>query len=310
VSAGGAAAPSRPRVLGIVLNYNGRELTLQSVASLLAMDYPACELVVVDNGSTDGSHEAVGERFPTVRRLRTAENLGISGGLNLGLRLGLAEGFDYLMTMNNDIEVAPEMLGEMVRVAETDSRIGVVGPKCYYYYGDRNRLWSTGGVLRYRESVTGERGLGELDRGQYDRDERVDYVNGVAMLIRRRTLEAVGMWDEVYRVGVEDADFCARAKLAGFECWYAHRARLWHMISPTVGGYVAGRTYRTGRSTAIFVRKFAGLGGWASFLLWSLAAFPAALVREGLRGNAGAVIAKYRGLWDGLRVPLPAPPPA
>ena len=304
------SAAGAPRVLGVVLNYNGCEITLQSVTSLLAMDYPALELVVVDNGSTDGSHEAVGERFPQVRRLRTAENLGISGGLNLGLRLGLDERFDYVMPMNNDIEVASDMLAELVGVAASSPRIGVVGPKCYYYYGDRNRLWSAGGVLRFRESVTGERGLGDPDRGQYDRDERVDYVNGVAMLIRREALLAAGLWDPVYRVGVEDADFCMRAKRAGFECWYAHRARLWHMISPTTGGYVAGRTYRTGRSTAIFVRKFAGAGGWLSFLAWSLAALPAALVRESLRRNAGAVLAKYRGLWDGLRAPLPPPPAA
>lgn len=307
----GSASPARsPRVLGVVLNYNGREITLQSVASLLAMDYPAFEIVVVDNGSTDGSHEAVGARFPQVRRLRTEENLGISGGLNLGLRMGLDERFDYLMPMNNDIEVAPDMLAELVRVAEREPRAGAVGPKCYYYYGDRNRLWSAGGRLRFRESVTGERGLGDPDRGQFDRDEPVDYVNGVAMLIRRETLLATGLWDPVYRVSVEDADFCARAKRAGWECWYAHRAKLWHMISPTTGGYVPGRTYRTGRSTAIFVRKFAGPAGWLSFAAWSLAAFPAALVREALRRNAGAVLAKYRGLWDGLRAPLPPPPAA
>lgn len=304
------SAAGAPRVLGVVLNFNGREITLQTVASLLAMHYPSLEIVVVDNGSTDGSHEAIAERFPRVRRLRTEENLGISGGLNLGLRLGLDERFDYLLPMNNDIEVAPEMLNELVRVAEREPRAGVIGPKCYYYYGERNRLWSAGGVLRFRESVTGERGLGDPDRGQYDRDEAVDYVNGVAMLIRRQTLLATGLWDPVYRVGVEDADFCARAKRAGWECWYAHRARLWHMISPTTGGYVPGRTYRTGRSTAIFVRKFAGLGGWLSFLAWSLAAFPAALVREAFRRNAGAVLAKYRGLWDGLRAPLPPPPAA
>lgn len=310
MSAAGTDVPRRPRVLGVVLNYNGREITLQTVASLLAMQHPALELVVVDNGSSDGSHEAVGERFPQVRRLRTEQNLGISGGLNLGLRAGLAEGFDYLLPMNNDIEAAPDMLAELLRVAESDPRIGVVGPKCFFFYGDRNRLWSAGGVLRFRESVTGERGLGDLDRGQYDRDEEVDYVNGVAMLIRREALLAAGLWDPVYRVGVEDADFCVRAKRAGFACWYAHRARLWHMISPTTGGYVAGRTYRTGRSTAIFVRKFAGFGGWLSFLAWSLAALPAALVREGLRRNGAAVVAKYRGLWDGLREPLPPPPAA
>ena len=108
VSAGTRPGPAGPpRVLAIVLNYNGREMTLATVASLLALDYPGLGILVVDNGSTDGSDAAVAAAFPSVRRLRTAENLGISGGLNLGFRVGLEEGWDYLMPMNNDIEVAP-----------------------------------------------------------------------------------------------------------------------------------------------------------------------------------------------------------
>jgi GT2 family glycosyltransferase len=299
-----------PRVLGVVLNYNGRELTLQTLASLSELAYPALELLVVDNGSTDGSDQAVAERFPHVRRLRTEVNLGISGGLNLGFRTGLAERFDYLMAMNNDIEVAPDLLDQLVAVAEARPRAACVGPKCYYFFGDRNRLWSAGGELRFREAVTRERGMGRIDRGQFDRDEEVGYVNGALMLIRTEAMRAVGLWDPVYHVSVEDADWCRRARDAGWQCWYAHRARLWHMVSPTTGGYTAARTYRTGRSTSLFVRRFAGPGGWLRWSLWSLAAFPAALVRESLRGNAGAVLAKYRGLWDGLRASLPPPPPA
>jgi GT2 family glycosyltransferase len=299
-----------PRVLGIVLNYNGRELTLATVASLLAMRDPALELLVVDNGSTDGSDAALAERFPRVRRVRSSENLGISGGLNLGFRLGLAEGHDYLMPMNNDIEVAPDLLRELLAAAERHPAAGCLGPKCYYYFGDRNRIWSAGGRLRFREAVTAERGMGELDRGQFDKDQEVGYVNGALMLIRRQALVATGLWDPVYQVSVEDADWCARMKRAGFRCVYSHRARLWHMVSPTTGGYVAERTYRTGRSTAIFVRRHAGVLGWASFLAWSLLAFPAALAREIPRRNAGAVLAKYRGLLRGLSEALPPPPPA
>jgi len=298
------------RVLGIVLNYNGRDLTLQTVASLQASDYPALDLLVVDNGSTDGSGAAVAERYPAVRRLRTETNLGISGGLNLGLRVGLAEGYDYLMTMNNDLEVAPDMVTELVRLAEERPEAGCVGPKCYYYFGDRRRLWSAGGELRFREAVTRERGMGRIDDGLYDRDERVGYVNGACLMIRRQTLLDTGLWDPIYHVSVEDADYCERAKRAGWQCWYAHRARLWHMVSPTTGGYVAGRTFRTGRSTAIFVRKYAGPLGWASWLFWVALAFPAALLRELPKGNGGAVVAKYRGFLAGLRTPLEPPPRA
>lgn len=299
-----------PSVLAVVLNYNGRDLTLATVASLLTLDYPNLGILVVDNGSTDDSDAAIAAAYPQVRRVRTETNLGISGGLNLGFRLGLDEGWDYLMPMNNDIEVAPDLLRELVAAIEPDPTIGCVGPKCYYYFGDRRRIWSAGGHLRFRESVTRERGMGELDRGQYDRDGEVDYTNGALMLIRRGALLAAGLWDPVYHVSVEDADWCVRMKGAGYRCWYAHRARLWHMVSPTTGGYTAGRTFRTGRSTAIFVRKYAGLLGWISFLFWTGVALPAAFLRELPRGNSSAVWAKFRGLRAGLAEPLPPPPAA
>ncbi len=303
-----SAGAGRPRVLGVVLNYNGRDLTLETVASLRRLDYPALDLLVVDNGSIDGSDAAVAARFPEVRRLRTEINLGISGGLNLGFELGLAEGYDFLMPMNNDIEVAPDLLTELVAAASLDENIGCVGPKCYYYFGERDRIWSAGGELRFHEAVTRERGMGERDRGQFDRDGELDYVNGALMLIRREAMLATGLWDPIYQVSVEDADWCLRMRRAGFTCWYAHRARLWHMVSPTTGGYTPARTYRTGRSTAIFVRRFASIPGWLSYLAWSALALPAALARELPRRNGGAVVAKYRGMWAGLREPLPPSP--
>ena len=299
----------RPSVLAIVLNYNGRELALQSVASLLGSDYPRLEIVVVDNGSTDGSDAAVAERFPGVHRIRTGQNLGISGGINLGVRFGLREGFDFLMSCNNDIEVAPDMVSRLVENAAHHPQAGAFGPKCYYYFGDRNRIWSAGGELRWREAVTREAGMGESDRGQYDEDRETSYVNGACILMRREAVLATGLWDPVYHVSVEDADWCERMRRAGWTCRYAHAARLWHRGSPTTGGYTARQTWRTGRSTAIFVRKYAGVFGWARFLFFAALAFPAALLRELFRANASAVFAKYRGIFAGLRAELPPVPP-
>jgi GT2 family glycosyltransferase len=302
-------SPEFPSVLAIVLNYNGRELALQSVASLLGSDYPALEVVVVDNGSTDGSDEAIAARFPVVHRLRTDVNLGISGGINLGIRFGLREGFDFLMSCNNDIEVAPDMVSRLIAAAGGHPEAGCFGPKCYFYFGDRNRIWSAGGELRWREAVTRETGMGESDVGQYDADRETSYVNGACILMRRGAVLATGLWDPVYHVSVEDADWCHRMRRAGWRCRYVHGARLWHMVSPTTGGYTARQTYRTGRSTAIFVRKYAGAWGWTRFLFFAAIAFPAALVREVARGNASAVFAKYRGYAAGLRTELPPVPP-
>lgn len=298
-----AHAGPRPRVMALVLNYNGLEVTLKTLESLCALDYSEIDLVVVDNGSTDGSWQAVAERFPTVEQIKVPDNRGISHGMNFGLRHGVRGGYDYVLVLNNDIEVAPDMVGEMVNVAETSPTIGAVGPKAFYYW-DRDRLWSAGGLIRFKESVTRERGDGELDQGQYDRDEEVPYVNGCAMLVRRQALIDTGLWDSTFYLGVEDADWCMRMKQQGYTCWYAHRAVLWHMISQSTGVYKPGRTFHTGRSTALFVRKFAGPLQWLTFCLFTLVALPLAWLRELPKGNAQAAVSKLKGILEGMRVPL------
>ena len=298
---------SLPSVACIVVNYNGRELTLDTVASLLAMDYPEFRVVVVDNGSTDGSHDAVREAQPEVVALRVEVNRGIAHGLNEGIRWALDRRFDYLLLLNNDIEAHASMLTELVRVAEADPSIGCVGPKTYYW-ADRERLWSAGGVIRFRESVTRERGMGELDRGQYDRDQEMPYVNGCAMLVRRQAQQEAGLWDPVYYVGIEDADWCMRMKRLGYRCYYAHRALLWHRVSPTVGGYKPGRTFQTGRGSAMFVRRFASPWQRLTFFLFLALAIPAAFLRELPKGNQAAAVAKLRGILMGWREELPPPP--
>jgi GT2 family glycosyltransferase len=299
--------PRPPRVAAIVLNYNGREVTLQALASLTAMSYESYEVLVVDNGSSDGSFEAIRQAFPKVHQVRTEVNLGPAGGGTLGMRWAMARGFDYLLILNNDIEVAPEMLSEMVRVAESDPSIGLVGPKSYYF-ADRNRIWSAGGRMAFREAVTQERGQRQLDQGQFERDEETGYVNGCAMLVKRRVVEAIGYWDPVYQLCFEDADFCFRAKQHGFRCFYAHRAKLWHMVSVSTGGYTARKTFHSARSTAIFVRRYAKPWQKGAALAAMALALPAAFLRELPRGNHGAVVAKWRGYREGFRVPLPLPP--
>ncbi|MEM1178038.1 MAG: glycosyltransferase family 2 protein [Acidobacteriota bacterium] len=300
---------SAPSVLALVLNYNGQEITLKTLSSLVETRYPRFRIMVVDNGSTDGSWEAIEAAYPAVEQVKVEENQGISHGMNVGLRRALESGEDYVLILNNDIEVAPDMVAEMVKVAETDPKIGAVGPKAFYYF-DRERLWSTGGIIRFKHSVTRERGDGEIDRGQYDRDGEVDYVNGCAMLTRRQAILDTGLWDSTYYLGVEDADWCMRMKQRGYTCHYAHRALLWHMISFSTGVYKPGRTFHTGRSTAIFVRRFAGPWQWLTFVLWALVALPVAWLRELPKGNAKAAISKGRGMLEGLRVPIGTPPSA
>ena len=296
-----------PRVAALVLSYQGRDVTLGALESLTRQDYPACDLAVIDNGSTDGTAEAVAAARPGVAVLRAAENRGPVGGVNLGLAWARAGGYDYALVLNNDIEADPGLVGALVAAAEADPTIGCVGPKAYYYR-ERDRIWSAGGRIRFREAVTAEAGEGEVDRGQWDRDREVGYVNGCAMLIRRAALEAAGPWDPLYFLGVEDADFCLRVRRAGYRCWYAHRARLWHMVARTAGGYKPARTFNTGRNTALFVRRWGSPRQKLRAALAAIASLPLAFLRELPRRNTAAVTAKARGFFAGLREPLPPPP--
>ena len=296
-----------PRVAAVVCNYNGREITLAALAGLRAMTYPAFDVLVVDNASTDGSHEAVAAAFPDVRQLRVEENRGSAAGYAAGFSWAFALGYDWVLLLNNDIEVDPGMLTEMLATAASDPTIGVVGPKCYYH-ADRRRIWSAGGRLRFREAITTERGQREIDRGQFDRDEEVDYVNGCAILIHRAAAAAAGAWDAVYVNNTDDADFCIRVRRAGFRCFFSHRARLWHMVALTLGGYVARRTFWGGRAAAIYVRRYARWWQWASYLAASAAAIPLAFLRELPKGNQTAAVAKLKGMVAGLRMTLPSPP--
>lgn len=298
---------SRPRVAALVLNYNGRDVTLQALASLEQMTYPNFDLVHVDNGSTDGSSEAVAERHPDVLQIRVEENTGAAAGMNVGLEWACREKYDYLLVLNNDIEVEPQMLDELMVVAESTEKLGCVGPKAYYFWA-REKIWSAGGVIRFKESVTRERGMLEDERGQYEQDQEVDYINGCALLTPRSVVEEVGPWDPLFHLAAEDADWCMRMKQHGYRCMYAHRAKLFHMVSHTAGGYVPRRTFNTGRSAALFVRRYANPWQWLTFLGFISAAVVWAFFRELPKGNQMAAVKKAQGVITGLRTKMTEPP--
>jgi GT2 family glycosyltransferase len=299
---------SAPRVAAIVVNYDGKEVTLDAVASLRRMRYPRFDLVVLDNGSQDGSGAALAAAFPDLRQLRLRENRGSASGYAAGLRWAFANGYDYALLLNNDVEVEPDLLDELVAAAEGDARAGAVGPKCYFH-GEGRRLWSAGGVLRFREAVTRERGYGELDRGQFDAPAAVDYVNGCAILVRRAAAETAGGWDPLYFICVDDADFCTRLAGAGWRCLYAPRAVLYHRVAWTTGGYTPGRNFQLGRSSALYVRRYGNALQKARFWAFTGAALVAGFLRELPRRNQAAAVAKVRGALAGWREPLPPAPP-
>jgi GT2 family glycosyltransferase len=221
-----------PSVVIIILNWDGLADTLACLGSLSHLDYPAYEILVVDNGSQDGSPAAIREAYPQVQVIETGENLGYVGGNNLGLEYACARNAAYALLLNNDTEVSADFLSKMVELAEADSKIGVVGPTIYYAErGDM--IWSAGGKLDWRSGLTLLDGMDQIDRGQYGEAPRlVDFVTGCALLVKIPVVKDVGKLDSRFFAYFEENEWCVRVTQAGYKIYHLPTAKIWHKISP------------------------------------------------------------------------------
>ncbi|ABB33102.1 glycosyl transferase family 2 [Geobacter metallireducens RCH3] len=240
----------------ILLNWNGWRDTVDCVESCRKLDYPNFRIVIVDNGSTDGSEAILRERFPDVELIQTGANLGFAGGNNAGIRHALVRGADYVWLLNNDTVVEPGALGALVRVAESDPRVGMVGSKIVYF-DDPWLLWFAGAVIDpERPHRPFHRGLHERDTGQYDRVAETGYVTGCSLLARREMMAEVGMLDDDLFLYFEDADWSARAARAGWKLLYVPDSVVRHKESVSSGGAASPRlVYYTARNRLYFVRR-------------------------------------------------------
>lgn len=292
---------SLPHVVAIVLNWNGLPDTRVCLHSLQAQDYAALTVLLVDNGSTDGSVPALRAEFPDLPILETGANLGFCGGNNAGIEWALAHGADYVLLLNNDAWFDPAMTRQLVTAAEADPRIGMAGPKIYQA-APPDTLWSAGGVVTYWGNVTGMRGFGKPDRGQFDRPADVDYLPGCGILVRRQVLEQVGLLDLAYYCYYEDTDWAMRARQAGWRIWYVPAATMWHKGGNSTGGfYNAREKYMAGVNAVRFMRSYARPWHWVLFGASLVVGIPWLFLREGTRGRGTVVRAKVTGLIDGFR---------
>jgi GT2 family glycosyltransferase len=297
-------APGLPKVGVVILNHNGRLLAERCVRSVVESPYPHKDIILVDNGSTDGSAGYLRTLFPDLLIIENSANLGVAGGRNCGFREASRRGNDYILSLDNDAHIDGRLLEELVEVAESDPRIGVVGPKTYSDDGS-GTIQCTGGSITYTQNVCAQRGLGESDRGQYDEVKDVDYFPGFGFMARREVFERLKLLDETfYGYGHEDTDFCLRAAQLGYRVVYVPTAVMWHRGSATIGAYSPRKKYLEAVNSVYFVRKY---GKWHDRLKYALFAgfgLIYGLVVQTPRGRQKAVFAKARGIWDGLRKPM------
>jgi len=303
------SSESYPRVALIILNWNGREDVLNCVSTLPRLTYPNYFATVVDNASTDGSVEALRERFPEQRVLVMEKNLGFCGGNNRGIRDALELGAEYVLLVNNDTEMHPELMTELVRVATTDPQIAVVGAK-NLRMENPTEVWGAYGELDYGKEPVRVAGQGQPDGPAYRIVRDADWVIGNGFLMSRAAIEAVGVFDEGFFGYHEDVDWCERARKGGFRIVFNGAAIIYHR---GFGAAHPGRPipfpvlYFLGRNAIFFARKHGSLWQRTRYCALFLAEVTRLLVRGVIRRESlNPYLWLLRGFADGVlgRLPL------
>lgn len=291
----------RPRVAILVLCYNGSSDTLACLASLRQLDYPQADVIVLDNASQDGTPAKVRAAFPEVVVIENGANLGFAAGNNVGLRYALAQGYAYVLLLNNDTEVAPDFLSLLVAAAEAEPQVGALGPMIYYYDAP-TRIWSAGGQIDWQRGLC--RMVGEEeDTGQYTQPREVDFVTGCALLMRRSALERAGLLDERFFMYFEESEWCVRVNRAGMQIRFIPQARVWHKIPLNARFDQEYLAYYMTRNRLLFLRA-TGVP-WRTWLhaliLQDLRTYASLVLRPKWRKRSGRVGMRlaWRDFWRG-----------
>jgi GT2 family glycosyltransferase len=226
VIAARVSAQSIPSVHVVVLNWNGWRNTLACLASLQQQNYPNFQVVVIDNDSSDDSLQELRKAMPSVELVQSGANLGFGGGCNVGIRLALDRGADYVWLINSDATADPGALAALVCVAESDASLSSVGSVLYKSTKPNEiQLWGGGRIALWSGHCMNRHAPGPLD-----------FICGASVLLRCAALIEVGLFDEkTFFMYWEDADLSFRLYKAGWRLAVASDSRVWHKLSGSLG---------------------------------------------------------------------------
>ncbi len=277
----------------VIPNWNGAEHLPTCLESLRRQTLPDVEVIVADNGSTDGSLPLLARDYPEAQVLALEENRGFAGACNAGMRAARGE---FIVLLNNDTEADSHWLEEVVAAFERHPEAGLVASKMLLF--DQRDVFHTAGDFYRVNGVPGNRGVWQHDTGQYDREEYVFNACGGSAAYRRVMLDQVGLLDEDFFFSCEDVDLAWRAQLTGWRCVYAPRAVVYHKLSATGGGATA--SFYDGRNFIYLLAKDYPDDLWP--IHWRvIARAQLRIAAEALRAWRGAAArARLRGMLAGL----------
>lgn len=267
----------QPKVSIIILNWNRLDDTMECLESLKKIIYPNYDVILIDNGSSGNDAEVLKSKFGNeVFFIANDKNYGFTGGTNIGIKYALENSQpEYILSLNNDTTVEPQFLNRLVEAAGSDTSIGIAGPKVYYY-DTPDRILSLGLRVIRNIGIAYSVGKGKIDSNSISRRSDIDYVD-TCFLIKADVIRQIGLFDESYFCFWEDADYCFRARKAGYKTICVHEAKIWHkkqIKKKTIDRLSEGMNvsesvqYYNTRNALRFMRKYATRRQYLFFLVF------------------------------------------
>lgn len=259
-----------PHVAVIILSWNNQRDVLETIRSLQKSHAHGfdMQILVIDNGSTGGTPEAVEKLGIEVKR--QPKNFGFSGGNNIGIKEAISRDFDYIALLNGDTVVDENLVKNVLLSHQKNPKVGAISPKIYFAKGfeyhkeykpiDLGRvIWYAGGLMDWKNVYGSNRGVDEVDRGQYDEGVETDFVTGCFVMFKAQSLKEVGLFDERYFAYMEDADLSQRLKSVGWVLRYEPSGIMWHKVSRSSGIGSEQNDYYLTRNRMLFGLAYAPL---------------------------------------------------
>lgn len=287
----------------ILLNWNAFAYTKACIDSLLEVKYSDFKIILVDNGSEDGSLQKLTDLFPMVTILPAKENLGFAGGNNLGINFALENNFRYVLLLNNDTLVKPDFLAPMVHVLEHGHDCAAVQPLIYFLH-DQGKLWNAGG--KYFKWLARSKTLYAIPDSNHPYS--TDWITGCAFLVKTEVIKEIGPLNEAYFAYFEDVDWSLRMRMAGFSLKVVPSSIIYHEAGASSKSIKEGKEgflnpkvhYLNVRNQILQLRKYASFP--YGIIAWPYNFFKIFLIGVYFlgRGRWGKLRAVCSGVKDGL----------